>query len=128
MLFFERASQVRNDCLFSNHYPKGKGVPVTDACKKLDECIQRIRAVDLPRMQKLQVEIVLLRIKHFYLKQEGIVLERELLQVFEIEKFYADFKRLCCCADIEAATNCHLIVERLWAKIAARAKQLTKPD
>jgi hypothetical protein len=99
---------------------------MNDAYEMINDCMKRLREAGIPRIQKLQVEIVLLRIKRFLLALEGKVTNGDCHRELGMEKFHADFTRLCCSSDIEAATGCQVVVEEMADKLAAVVEAVGK--
>lgn len=87
--------------------------------KMINDCIRRLREANIPRMQKLQVEIVLLRIKRFLLALEDELTNGDCRKELGMQTFYADFMQLCCSSDIEAAKGCKEVVEEMAGRVAA---------
>lgn len=92
----------------------------------INKCIKELRSLDLPRMQKLQVETLLIRIKRLLLSLEGKVRDADCRKELEIDAFYVDFTGGCLSPETDAAECLRLKVERLSAKVAAMVKAVGK--
>lgn len=92
----------------------------------INKCIKQLRSLDLPRMQKLQVETLLIQIKRLLLSLEGEVRDADCRKELEIDAFYDSLTGGCLSSETDAAECLTSKVERLSAKVAALAKAVGK--
>ena len=92
----------------------------------INKCIKQLRTFDLPRMQKLQVETLLIQIKRLLVSLEGEVRDADCRRELEMDAFYDGFTAECLSPGMNAAECLRTKVERLSAKVAAMVKATGK--
>lgn len=92
----------------------------------INKCIKQLRTFDLPRMQKLQVETLLIQIKRLLISLEGEVRDADCRRELEMDAFYDGFTAECLSPESDAAECLKSKVERLAGKVAAMVKAAGK--
>jgi hypothetical protein len=92
----------------------------------INKCIKQLRNLDLPKMQKLQLETLLIQVKRLLVALEGEVRDADCRKELEIDSFYDGFSVGCLSPETDAAECLRSEVERLSGKVAAMVNAVAK--